>query len=100
MNTREPTKKLYTWELKDANRGYWNVSAEYRGTDVFSNVDVGDYYETIWDVQVEVLPCQPGYKIWFQMNTMYDEPIQIADIAREIHNHIMGFYDAALIWRK
>lgn len=95
METREPTNKLCTWEIK-----YWNVSAEYRGT--YANPDHYDenYYETIWDVQVEVLPCQPGYKIWFQMNTMYDEPIKIANIAREIHSHIMGFYDAAMSWRE
>jgi hypothetical protein len=86
--------QTYTWEIKTSLRDYWHITAERIGIHHAANEE--GFYETNWIVTVST-DGSAKYAAAFQVNTQYDTPIGIDDIAEEMHAHIMGFYRAAMI---
>lgn len=93
---QEKRQTEFKYELKDSTRAYWYVSVKLRGA---GEPDESGYYETNWTVKVKTEAGAPEYSIKFVSQTQYDEPLCLDQIAREIHEHIMRFYDVALSHR-
>jgi len=92
----EPDPKQYTWELKDGLRGTWIVLAEFIGINELPlSGEVDDNYESCWKVTI-VPSLGPTGSIELRLETLYDEPIKLSQIARAFLVETMLFYDAAM----
>ena len=87
-------QKLYTNDLKDANRGYWQITWKRRGITI-SKTEEG-YYESHWDVTITTSPCQPQYSISFVLDTQYTTVPGLVDIWREVTKHMNLFTESIL----
>jgi hypothetical protein len=90
--TKEAQTSALSWEVKDAARGYWQISATPHPAE---DNPAEPNSETWWNVIVES-SHDPYYYISFTATTQLDQPITLKDIWREMMDHMMLFTAAAL----